>query len=136
MGIDVRELPGAGAAGGLGAGLLAFAGATLESGTSRVLEAVRFAERVERADLCLTGEGKLDEQSMAGKICLGVAWAAAQAGVPAIALVGSTGPGAERCLEAGLTRYVEIGRGLPEEESMRNASALIANAAHEVIADL
>ena len=132
LGIDVEAMPGAGAAGGLGAGLSAFAGAKIVSGIETILAVVDFDTRVQDADLCLTGEGRLDSQSMSGKTCIGVATAAASAGVPVVALVGSTGPGADQCLDAGLDEYVAIGEGLPIEESIRNASTLLAAAAARV----
>ena len=99
-GLDIERLPGAGAAGGLGGGLVAFCGATLEPGIARVLGALRFAERVARCDLCLTGEGKLDGQTLSGKAVAGVAGAAGRsggAGVPVWALAGV----AEGGLDAG-----------------------------------
>ena len=67
LGIDMRDVPGAGAAGGLGAALVAFLGAELRPGADVVMEAVRFAEHLEGADLVITGEGKLDAQSLHGK---------------------------------------------------------------------
>jgi glycerate kinase len=88
MGIDVRNIPGAGAAGGLGAGLVAFLGARLRPGVEVVIEAVGLAERVERADLVITGEGTFDEQSLRGKAPAGVLRLAREAGVPAVVLCG------------------------------------------------
>ena len=129
LGIDVENIAGAGAAGGLGAGLVAFADAELVSGIDTVLKLVRFESRVRDADLCLTGEGRLDAQSLSGKTCLGVARAAARANVPVVALVGAAGPGADKCLDAGLDRYVVIGQGLPAERSIREAATLLADAA-------
>src|SRR5439155_9465008 len=64
LGVDVRDRPGAGAAGGLGAGLMAFLDAEVRPGVEVVMEAVGFAERLSRSDLVITGEGKLDEQSL------------------------------------------------------------------------
>lgn len=132
LGLDVENMPGAGAAGGLGAGLVAFAGAELRSGVQVVLDAIQFAERVRDADLCLTGEGRLDQQSLSGKTCVGVAEMAAQAGVPVIALVGTAGPGAERSIAAGISEYVAIGDGLPLETAMQNAAALLTEAAARI----
>ena len=129
LGIDISGVPGAGAAGGLGAGMLAFAGAKLVSGIETILEAVDFRSRIDGASLCLTGEGRIDGQSLSGKACIGVARAASEAGVPVVALVGSAGPDAARCLDAGLTDYIEIGAGLDVEESMRRAASLLADCA-------
>jgi glycerate kinase len=132
VGTDVENLPGAGAAGGLGGGLVAFAGAKPVSGVQLVLEATQFEQRVRKADLCLTGEGRLDEQSLSGKTCMGVAAVADAAGVPVIALVGSIGPGADKCLDAGLREYVAIGEGLPLEQAMRDAPDLLSGAAARI----
>lgn len=132
LGIDV-EVSRAGAAGGLAAGLLAFTGASLHSGIDIVLDAVRFDDRVSDFDLCLTGEGRLDGQSLSGKACLGVARRAAQSGVPTIALIGSVGAGADEALRAGLSGYELIAAGLPAAESMQRAEELIADAAERVV---
>jgi glycerate kinase len=77
LGVDVRELPGAGAAGGLGAGLVAFLGARIRPGVEVVMEAVGFAARLEAADLVLTGEGRVDGSSLSGKV-VGAVLAAAR----------------------------------------------------------
>ncbi len=125
MGLDVQMLPGAGAAGGLGAGSIAFLNATLSPGIALVLEAVGFDARVKGASACLTGEGRIDGQSLAGKACLGVAHGALKHGVRTWALVGSAGPGASEAIKAGLSGYMVIGKGLPKEESMRRAGELL-----------
>lgn len=96
LGIDVEHLPGAGAAGGLGAGLVAFAGATLQRGVEIVAEAVGLADRLRDADVAITGEGKLDSQSAAGKTAFGVAQAAAAAGAAAVCIPGQAGADAPR----------------------------------------
>lgn len=87
LGIDVRDLPGAGAAGGAGAMLLAL-GATLRSGAEVVLGAIGFDERLAEADLVVTGEGRLDRSTLAGKAPAVVARRAREAGVPCAALCG------------------------------------------------
>lgn len=133
LGLDIAALPGSGAAGGLGAGLMAFASATMASGIELVLDAVNFAGRVTGADVCLTGEGRLDSQSLEGKACLGVARAAAARGVPTIALVGAMEPGAEAALSGGLTDAIVIGKGLTIPESMDRAPELIAAAAAQAV---
>jgi glycerate 2-kinase len=88
LGRDVAAIPGAGAAGGLGAGAIAFLGAELRTGIELVLELVGFDRAVEGADLVVTGEGKLDVQSLRGKAPVGVARAAAAHGVPVVAVAG------------------------------------------------
>jgi len=94
LGADVATLPGAGAAGGLGAGLVAFAGATLAPGVQIVADAVGLPRRIRGADLVLTGEGKFDAQSAAGKTAVGVARLAAGAGVPVACVPGQATPDA------------------------------------------
>ncbi|TMB97901.1 MAG: glycerate kinase [Chloroflexi bacterium] len=94
-GMRVLAVPGAGAAGGLGAGLIAFLGARVRPGFEVVAEAVRLGERLSGADLVLTGEGRLDAQTMFGKAVSRVAEMARAAGVAVIAVPGSLGDGWE-----------------------------------------
>ena len=94
-GVDVSALSGAGAAGGMGAGMVAFFGAELRSGIETVLDTVNFEAKIDGADYVFTGEGKLDSQSLRGKVISGVAKRAKGKGVPVIAVVG----GYEACLE-------------------------------------
>jgi glycerate 2-kinase len=89
LGIDLRSVPGAGAAGGLGAGLIAFLGARLRPGIEVVMEAVAFREQVRRADLIITGEGRVDEQSFRGKTIAGVLEVALEEDVPAAVVCGA-----------------------------------------------
>ena len=88
LGIDLRDTPGAGAAGGLGAGLIAFLGARLRPGVEVVMEAVGLRDRIRDADLVITGEGKLDGQSLRGKTVAGVLRAAEEATVRAAVVCG------------------------------------------------
>jgi glycerate 2-kinase len=88
LGIDVRLVPGAGAAGGMGAGLVAFLGGRLRPGIDVVMEAARLQERLDRADLVITGEGTFDGSSLRGKVPSGVLEAAGAARVPALVLCG------------------------------------------------
>ena len=87
-GIDIEDTPGAGAAGGAGAGALAFLGARLTPGIDLVLDLVGFDDALAGADLVVTGEGSLDHQSLAGKAPVGVARRARAAGVPVVVLAG------------------------------------------------
>jgi glycerate kinase len=95
LGVDVEGLPGAGAAGGLGAGMVAFLGAEIRSGIEIVARVVRLRERLARADVMITGEGRLDGQTGYGKAVAGALAIAAEAGVPAIIVPGTLGPGWE-----------------------------------------
>jgi glycerate kinase len=91
LGKDVAHMPGAGAAGGLGAGLVAFLDAQLRPGVDIIFEAVRLDEQLQGADLVFTGEGRMDSQDIYGKAPIAVAQHAKKYGVPSIAIVGSTG---------------------------------------------
>ena len=95
LGVDVAERPGSGAAGGLGAGLIAFLGAELISGAKVVAQAAGLEARLQQADLVITGEGRLDAQTAYGKTPQYVAQAATSAGRPVICLAGHFGEGYE-----------------------------------------
>jgi len=90
LGCDFREVPGAGAAGGLGFGLMSFCGAAVKSGFEVVAEFVGLRSAIEDADVVITGEGRLDEQTLEGKAPAGVAGLARQLGKPVFAIVGSS----------------------------------------------
>jgi glycerate kinase len=107
---DVRELPGSGAAGGLGAAFLVL-GATLRPGVEVVAEAAGLDDAVRGADLVLTGEGSLDRQTLAGKTPAGVAAVAARHGVPVIAFAGRLGDGADELVGRGFVAVQSITRG-------------------------
>ena len=109
MGRDVRDVPGAGAAGGLGAGLLAFAHATLEPGAPLIAEAVGLPEALGQADLVVTGEGKLDAQTLSGKVVAHVAALARQVGVPCATIAGMVeGDRDALCESLDLTTTLEL----------------------------
>jgi len=99
LGCSIADLPGAGAAGGLGAGLVAFCGAQLKPGVEIVMEQLRLADRMRGCDLVITGEGRLDAQSVMGKTVSGVGRLARRLDVPVVALVGAAGPDASRALD-------------------------------------
>lgn len=131
------NMPCAGAAGGVAFGLAAFCNASLESGIDLILEAVNFCERCENADLVLTGEGCLDSQSLQGKASMGVARGASKLGVPCIAIVGKTGPGADDCLQDAkdglLESYYSLADSYGLDRAMKEAAALIEELTAEVI---
>ena len=89
--MDVSGLPGSGAAGGMGAGVTAFLGGRLRPGIQAVLDMVQFDSLLEGTDLVLTGEGRIDSQSLRGKVVIGVAGRARKKQVPVLAIVGSIG---------------------------------------------
>ncbi|WP_366181580.1 glycerate kinase [Actinomyces timonensis] len=105
--------PGAGAAGGLGFALLAFLGARMRPGVELVAEAIGLRDAIARADLVLTGEGSVDEQTLNGKTPAGVARMAQEEGVPCVVLAGRIKPGAEVLLDHGARDLVKI--GAPDE---------------------
>lgn len=129
LGRDLQNSPGAGAAGGLGFGLLAFLNAQLVPGIDTVLEVVHFAQKLQNADWVLTGEGSLDEQTLHGKTIAGVATAAAKAGVPVLAFGGRLQLDPSQINQLGIHAAFAISDpSMPVAESMRNARVLLANA--------
>jgi glycerate kinase len=125
LGIDVRNLPGAGAAGGLGAGLMAFLGARMRPGIDVVMDAVHLAERLEGTDVVVTGEGLFDRQSLAGKVPGGVLRVARGTGVPVLVLCGQA---TETTTEARVLSLVER---FGEERAMQEAARALSDLAAE-----
>ncbi|MDR0379705.1 MAG: glycerate kinase, partial [Candidatus Accumulibacter sp.] len=129
----VAELPGAGAAGGLGAGLMYFSPAVLKPGVEIVLDAVDFSGVVEGADFVLTGEGRTDFQTTFGKAPVGVARVAKRFGVPVFCLSGGLGDGADNVLAQGIDAVMSIcDRPLTLEACMEAGDALIASGAERL----
>lgn len=130
LGLGVQELGGAGAAGGLGAGLVAFAGGKLRSGIGLVFEMLEFEARLATGvDLVITGEGQINAQSLFGKVPVGVARLAKKYHLPVLAVVGSIGPGAEKTYEAGIDAIMCIVPGpLCLDEAMTRAGELVSDA--------
>ncbi len=128
LGVDVRALPGAGAAGGLGAGLVAFLGAKIRPGVEAVMEAVGLPGRLRGADLVLTGEGKLDAQSLRGKVPAGVMTAAREARVPVAVLCGQSGVAPDEVAVFSLVDRFGI------ERAMSDARLALEDLAEEVAA--
>lgn len=108
LGKDIQSIPGAGAAGGLGAGLVAFLNAELRSGVEIVLETNKFAEKLQGVDLVITGEGKIDGQTVKGKTPIGVARKAKEHGIPVIAFAGTLGNDADIVLKEGIDAIFSI----------------------------
>ena len=129
LGADVRDVPGAGAAGGLGAGLLAFAGARLVPGARLVLDALHFAETMRGADLAITAEGRLDAQTAYGKAPGAVAAAARAAGARAIVLAGAVAMDEAALAQLGFDAAIPLPDGpLTLDESMARAAELVTAA--------
>ena len=103
FGISVKDVPGTGAAGGLAASLLAFTACRLKSGIAITLDTVNFDAIIKDADLIITGEGKIDGQSLRGKVPVGIAQRAKKYKVPLIAIVGSMCDDIEKVYDCGIT---------------------------------
>jgi glycerate kinase len=131
---DLAQTPGAGAAGGLGFGMLALYGADLRRGIDIVIDATRLRDRLRDADLCITGEGKLDAQSAHGKAVLGVAALCREAGVPCVALAGAIEDADGLMGNEGLTAAFSIcNRPMTLEDSMARAAKLLSDAAANLL---
>lgn len=133
LGVEVAETPGAGAAGGLGYGLMVFCGARLRRGVEMVAETVRLEQRLAGCDLVITGEGRMDRQTADGKTPAGVAAVARRAGVPAIAICGCTGDGWQEAHRAGIAAvFSSVTCPLDERGIARGAAARLSQAAEEI----
>lgn len=129
VGRDIRDTPGAGAAGGLGAGLLAFLDAEMRRGIHLVLEAIRFEERLRGVDLVLSGEGKIDGQTAAGKTLSGIGEACRRAGVPLIAFAGALADDLPDLEALGICGVAALpSRPMPLAEAVANAGPLLSAA--------
>lgn len=114
------EAPGSGAAGGLGFAFRSFLQGELKSGVSLILEETKLSEKMQGADLVITGEGRLDEQSSMGKAPIGVAKLAKEQGIPVIAFAGAVTEGAKACNQAGIDAYFPILREITTLEDAMN----------------
>jgi len=130
VGKDVAEIPGAGAAGGLGAGLMFFTPAKLKSGIKIVIEASGLEEKIKNADLVITGEGCTDFQTVFGKAPVGIAKLARKFRVPVVCLSGSFGNGYQDVLQCGIDALMNIlPRPMEKEKCMEEAKILTEEAA-------
>jgi glycerate kinase len=134
-GRDLRDLPGAGAAGGLGFGAAALLGAEVRSGIDTLLDLSGFARTIEGADLVIVGEGSLDEQSLRGKGPIGVAAAAARAGARVVAVAGRSSLAPDQLRPLGLDAVHTLSELEPDAElSMRHAADLLETTAERIAA--
>ena len=120
LGRDLTEVPGGGAAGAMGVGMMAFFGSRLQMGIETVLDTVGFDEIISDADAIFTGEGKIDSQSLRGKVVIGVARRAKKQGKDVIAVVGGSDLGMEPAYEEGVKAIFTINR-LPQDLSVSKA---------------
>lgn len=117
VGVDVADMPGAGAAGAMGAGMVAFFGSRLQMGIETVLDTVEFDKAIADSDIIFTGEGKIDSQSLRGKVVIGVARRAAKQDKPVIAIVGGADYDVDAAYGEGVTAIFPINR-LPQDFSV------------------
>ncbi|MDP3433343.1 MAG: glycerate kinase, partial [Bacteroidota bacterium] len=134
MKINVSEIPGAGAAGGLGAGLMAFCKAEMISGFELVSELTNLEKHISQASLIFTAEGKIDAQTAYGKTISGVARLAKNHQVPVIALAGMVTDDLTELYKQGVTSIFAIGnQPMSLEESKARASELLANTTEQIM---
>jgi glycerate kinase len=119
LGVDVSKLSGGGAAGGMGAGVKAFLNGELKSGIDTVLDLVGFENLLDNCDWVFTGEGKLDYQSLSGKVVIGVGHRAMKEGVPVIAVVGEREEGLQDLYRQGVARVYETSSQRKDFEDIR-----------------
>jgi len=117
IGENIWSMPGGGAAGGMGAGMRAFFDSDLQMGIDTVLDTVNFDDIISDADVIFTGEGKIDSQSLRGKVVIGVAKRAKKRNVPVIVLAGGAGADIEEAYKMGVTAVFTINR-MPEDFSV------------------
>ncbi|MGI6152609.1 MAG: glycerate kinase [Christensenellaceae bacterium] len=110
LGMDISNMAGAGAAGGMGAGMTAFFGAQLRAGIEAVLDTVKFDTLIENADMVFSGEGRIDTQSLRGKVVIGVARRAQKHHVPVVAIVGDIGGDIDAAYDMGVAGIFSINR--------------------------
>lgn len=134
LGEDYRDLPGAGAAGGMGFAARAFLGATLRPGIELVMEQVDFRHRLAVADLVITGEGQLDGQSLAGKTPIGIARAAKAQSVPCVVLAGRLGQEWQAAYAEGVTAAFALADGpMSLDEALSRCGELLVDRAENIV---
>ena len=134
LGKNTNKIPGAGAAGGLGAGLVAFLDAELKAGVDIILDFINFKKRLKGVDLVITGEGMLDGQSIFGKTPIGVSRTAARKEIPVIAVAGTLGDGVEKVLDYGISSYFSIiDRPSELKDVVARSSGLLADLSEQII---
>jgi glycerate kinase len=128
LGTDVSSCWGGGAGGGMGAGLRAFFGATLEAGFDLVADRARLGPRVARADVVITGEGRLDAPSLGGKVPVGVARVARSAGVACVAVAGEVTLEEDELRSAGFTRALALVEVVGDRRARQEPAAAVVEA--------
>ncbi len=125
-----KNFPGAGAAGGLGYGLMEFCGGELKSGIEIVLDLIKFDDYLDSADLVISGEGRIDGQSVYGKVPVGIAGRAKKKGIPVLAVVGDIGPKVEAVYDHGIDAIMSsVNKAMSLEEAMSRSYELLVDSA-------
>ena len=134
LGIDVESMAGAGAAGGLGAGMVAFLDGNLRAGVEIILDFVELKTKIKGANLVITGEGGMDFQTVYNKAPIGVARLASETSIPCFGISGMLGENYQVVLEHGLESAISIVSGpMTLEEASSNVSELIENSVEEAL---
>lgn len=135
FGIDVANIPGSGAAGGVGTGFLAFTNAKFKMGIEAVLGLINFDKQLQGTDIVFTGEGRIDEQTAYGKVPVGIAGHAKQiCAIPVVAIAGGIGKGSEAALSRGIDAIFSVADGpITLEESQERVEELLECAAESVM---
>lgn len=133
IGTDIPNIPGSGAAGGLGGGLMAFLGGRLRSGVDIVIDTVKLERKLKGCDLVIAGEGRMDGQTAFGKAPAGVARVARKLGIPVIAICGSLGSGAHKVHSIGIDAFFSaLEEPVDEEDLPRRGPAMLSNCAEQL----
>lgn len=134
LGVEIRDKPGAGAAGGLGGGLLAFLKARVVPGAELVMQTIGIEDHFKAVDLVITGEGQIDGQTIYGKAPISLAMAAKQYGLPVIALVGSIGDDYDVVYQHGIDAvFTIVPRPMDAATAIADAERLLQDAAERAI---
>lgn len=134
LSIDVQSIPGSGAAGGMGGGMVAFFSSSIQMGIETVLEAVHFSSLLDGADFVYTGEGKIDGQSLRGKVVIGVARESKKKNVDVIAFVGDIGDDVENAYSLGVSAIFSINRvALPYQMQKPRAKSDLFHTVDDVL---
>ena len=137
LGIDADKIVGGGAAGGIGAALSVFLGAKMSSGIDTLLNIVNFDEAIKGADAVISGEGRLDSQSLSGKVIYGIAKRCQNAGVPLYLIVGGLGDGWEKAYTLGVKKiYTLVNEETSLDEAISNAECVYRERATQLFQDI
>ena len=133
LGVNVARMPGSGAAGGLGAGLVAFIGAKMRPGVEIVTETIGLEDRIAGFNLVITGEGRLDGQTANGKAPAGVAKVSKKMGIPVIAICGSLSPSAAKVRSLGIEAFFSaLEESMDDADLPKRAPGMLERCAEQV----